>query len=64
MNVVLQDNVAVVEAERDLDCESHRSSDRENGLIKVKEENDRLSLAFLEWETEEVSQSCLCQLLF
>jgi hypothetical protein len=53
MDVVLQHNMAMVEVECDLDYVSHQSSDRENGLIKVKEEKDDLSSAYLEWDTDE-----------
>ena len=50
---MLQHTVDVVEAERDLDCGSHQTSDRENGPVKVKEEEDPLSSTFVEWEAEE-----------
>jgi hypothetical protein len=53
MSVTLQHSVDMVEAERDLDYGSHQTSDRENGPVKVKEEKDSLSSAFIEWETEE-----------
>ena len=59
MNVMLQHNVDMVEAERDLDYGSHLTSYRENGPVRVKEEKDPLSSAFIEWETEEeVSHVC------
>jgi hypothetical protein len=53
MYVMLQHNADMVEAEPDLDYGSHRTSDRENGPVKVKEEKDPLSSAFIEWGTEE-----------
>jgi hypothetical protein len=53
MNVMLQHSVDMVEAERGLDYGSHQTSDRENGPVKVKEEKDSLSSAFIEWETEK-----------
>jgi hypothetical protein len=54
MNVMLKHNGDMVEAGRDLDYGSHQTSDREkNGPVKVKEEKDPLSSAFIEWETEE-----------
>ena len=64
MNVMLQHNVDVVEAERDLDYGSHQTSDRESDPVKVKEEQDSLSSAFIEWETEEEVSHCLYQSLF
>jgi hypothetical protein len=43
----------MVEAEHGVDYESHQTCDRENGLIKVKEEKDPVLLALLEWDTDE-----------
>jgi hypothetical protein len=48
-----QHDVDMVEAERDMDYGSHQTFDRENGPVKVKEEKDPLSSAFVEWETAE-----------
>jgi len=65
MNVMLQHNVDMVEAEHDPVYGSHQTSDREIGPVKVKEEKDPLSSAFIERETEkeeheeeEVSHVC------
>jgi hypothetical protein len=60
MNVMLQHSVDMVEAERGLDYGSHQNSERENGPVKVKEEKDSLSSAFIEWETEEGEVSHVC----
>jgi hypothetical protein len=60
MNVMLQHNVDMAEAERDLDYGLHQTSDRENGPVKVKEEKSPLSSAFIEWETEEKEVSHVC----
>jgi hypothetical protein len=55
---MLQHSVDMVEAEHDLDYGSLQTSDKENWPVKVKEEKDPLSSAFIEWETEEVSHVC------
>jgi hypothetical protein len=60
MNVMLQHNADMVENEHDLGCGLHRTSDKENGPVKVKEEKDPLSSAFIEWETEEEGVSHVC----
>jgi hypothetical protein len=60
MNVMLQHSVDKVEAERGLDYGSHQTSERENGPVKVKEEKDSLSSAFIERETEKEGVSHAC----